>query len=200
LVSESESLLPDSSIALIPGFVSQAEADRLFDRLRRRISWRRDNVRLFGREHPIPRLHQWYGDPGAHYRWSGLVLEPQPWFAELDELRNKIERSTGNRFNSVLANLYRDGNDSMGWHSDDEPELGAEPFIASLSLGASRDLLLRHRDRESGISTASVPLTHGSLLLMGGLTQSNWQHALPKRRRVTEPRLNLTFRRIVTRA
>jgi alkylated DNA repair dioxygenase AlkB len=121
-------------------------------------------------------------------------MEPLPWLHPLHELRRLVSKAAGCNFNSVLVNLYRDGNDSMGWHSDNEPELGAAPVIASISLGATRDFHVRSR-RGAG-DVQSIPLTHGSLLVMHGSSQSEWQHALPRRKRVTEPRINLTFRLI----
>ena len=177
------------------GFLADQEATLLLDELRHSLAWRQDTIRLFGKRHPIPRLHQWYGDHGASYKWSGLVMQPRRWPAPLVALKARIEAASGARFNSVLANLYRDGNDSMGWHADDEPELGKHPVIASLSLGANRDFLLRHRAKQR--PTEYLSLGHGSLLLMAGATQQYWQHALPKRRRVSAPRINLTFRWII---
>jgi len=181
-------------IEFCPGFLSVAESDNYLQALSEQVVWRRDEVTLFGRTHPIPRLHQWYADKGLSYTWSGLTMQPQPWFTELQNLRNAVAPFAGEAFNSVLINLYRDGNDSMGWHSDDEAELGPAPVIASVSLGAARDFQLRER---GGVGKHTVQLTHGSLLVMRGATQSRWQHALPKRRRVVEPRINLTFRRII---
>lgn len=178
------------------GFLPKREANRLLDELRQGLAWQQDTIRLFGKRHAIPRLHQWYGDPDTTYKWSGLVMEPLPWPPEVHVIKQQVEAASQARFNSVLANLYRDGNDSMGWHADDEPELGDEPVIASLSLGADRDFLLRHRTRE--LPTKYLRLEHGSLLIMAGTTQQYWQHALPKRRRVSAPRINLTFRRTKT--
>lgn len=123
-------------------------------------------------------------------------MSPQPWLPELTELRTSIERATGTPFNSVLINLYRDGADSMGWHADDEPELGDQPIIASMSLGAERDFVMRRREQTSLHKKQVIQLKHGSLLLMQGDTQRFWHHALPKRRKITTPRINLTFRRI----
>ena len=142
-----------------------------------------------------PRLSAWYGDPSARYAYSGLSLEPIPWFPVLAEIKAEVEAASGAVFNSVLANLYRDGADSMGWHSDDEPELGERPVIASASFGAIRRFRLRHRHRRE-LDPVAVPLNHGSLLIMKGDTQSNWKHQIPKTRKVSEPRVNLTFRTI----
>lgn len=189
--------LPGGCLRFWPGFLPAAEATRLQQTLATSLDWQRDRVRLFGREHLIPRRHQWYGDSDASYSWSGLQMQPLPWTAELRDVRDRVAAVTATSYNSVLANLYRDGRDSMGWHADDESELGRDPVIASLSLGAERDLLFRRSDRGSrDARSRKLALTHGSLLLMTGSTQHNWQHALPKRTRVSEPRINLTFRLI----
>lgn len=189
--------LPGGALRLWPDFLGRSEATGLLARLFEGLAWQSDRVRLFGREHPIPRQHQWYGDAGAGYRWSGLEMQPLAWTPELADLRGRLETEVGVSFNSVLANLYRDGRDSMGWHADDEPELGKQPVIASISLGAERDLLLRRKTgRVRGERSVKLRLPHGSLLIMSGDTQHNWQHALPRRTRLSEPRINLTFRRI----
>lgn len=186
--------LPDGDVRIRRNFLSQTAADDYFARLRAEVDWRRDSIRLFGRSHPIPRLHQWYSDPGVEYRWSGLRMRPRPWTDALARLRERVSSAVGCSFNSVLVNLYRDGDDSMGWHADDEAELGDQPVIASVSLGAERDFVLRRRDRNSADRGNTIALAHGSLLVMAGQTQRHWQHALPKRRRITRPRINLTFR------
>ena len=179
------------------------EASALFSELESTLPWRQESIQLFGRTVAIPRLQSWHGDPGASYRYSGLDLEPEPWTPLLAELRARLETvELGAQFNSVLANLYRDGQDSMGWHADDEPELGAEPVIASLSLGETRTFQLRHRTDRS-IARIDLDLPSGSLLWMAGKTQTHWQHALPKRggkRRTWGARINLTFRRIYSPA
>lgn len=181
-----------------PGFLAPGEADRLFDSLWRNLHWERREIVLFGRRLLQPRLVAWYGDPGASYRYSGLTLQPRPWPRALAGLRRQIERRSGCRFNAVLANGYRDGADSMGWHSDDEPELGVRPCIASLSLGAERVFLLRPRTPDAHGKRPSMRqvLEHGSLLLMRGDSQALYQHSLPKTRRPVGPRINLTFRRV----
>jgi len=181
------------------------------DHLEAAIRWEQPLVRVYGRQHRVPRLVAWVGDAGCSYRYSGHRHHPLPWTAELDELRDRLERSLGLRFNSLLLNRYRDGLDRMGWHADDEPELECHHPIASLSLGASRDLRFRPRhapasaDRgREGVaheaSTAAAPfalnLADGDLLLMNPPTQQHWLHALPTRRRVPGARLNLTFRRL----
>jgi alkylated DNA repair dioxygenase AlkB len=188
--------LPRAEICLWPAFLGGAAADRLMLQLRQELPWRRDRVQVFGRAHPIPRLHSWHGDGGARYRWSGLTQAPQAWTPALTELRDQLEAHLDCRFNSVLANLYRDGRDHMGWHADNEPELGPAPVIASISVGAERDFMLRYRGPGEPVDTSRIALPHGSLLVMQGSTQQYWQHSLPRRLRVAEPRINLTFRNV----
>ncbi|MCA9660769.1 MAG: alpha-ketoglutarate-dependent dioxygenase AlkB [Myxococcales bacterium] len=188
--------LPDAELSLDRGFLPRDEADRLFAALRDEVAWRQDEVLVFGRRHAVPRLHQWYGEPGLVYRWSGIAMTPEPWTPAVAALRRRLEASVGVRFNSALINLYRDGRDCVGWHADDEAELGPRPRIASVSLGAGRDFVLRHRERRD-LGTTKIHLTHGSLLVMGGATQEAWVHALPRRLRVREARINLTFRTIM---
>ena len=191
--------IANADIRLLRDFLPSKRASQLQELLTEQVAWRRDHVQLFGKRHPIPRLHQWYGEPGAIYRWSGIEMQPQPWLDELVLVRDRLQNLLDQTFNSTLINLYRDGNDSMGWHADDEKELGGQPVIASISLGSTRDFLLRPKDKSTG-ATQSIPLTHGSLLLMKGQTQHQWQHSLPKRLRCREPRINLTFRQIETAA
>jgi alkylated DNA repair dioxygenase AlkB len=186
--------LPEGQLHLAAGWLGAEEADALFETLRAQVPWEVHRIRIFGREVDSPRLSCWIGDPDASYVYSRTRFEPRPWLPALLELRERLHADTGARFNSVLANLYRSGADAMGWHADDEPELGARPVIASLSLGARRRFLLRHR-RERDRRLA-LDLPHGSLLLMSGDTQANWQHALPRTARPAGPRINLTFRLI----
>ncbi|WP_035565058.1 alpha-ketoglutarate-dependent dioxygenase AlkB family protein [Hymenobacter sp. IS2118] len=188
--------LPQADLLFDPAFLPLTEADALLAQLIREVAWEQRSIRMFGKELPQPRLTAWYGDPDAHYSYSGLAWEPQPWTPVLLQLRQRIEAATGAAFNSVLLNYYRNGRDSMGWHADDEPELGPVPAIASLSLGATRRFRLRPR---AGLAAApyGLDLPTGSLLLMRGPTQQHWQHALPKTARPMGPRLNLTFRQVV---
>jgi alkylated DNA repair dioxygenase AlkB len=172
-----------------------ADADDYFVRLRDEIPWQQHRLQLFGRAVDAPRLSCWIGDADAVYVYSRTRFEPLPWTPVVAALRDDLTRRFGMRFNSVLANLYRDGRDSMGWHSDDEPELGPAPVIASLSFGAVRTFRLR--ERATRMAALSLDLTHGSLLVMAGDTQRLYQHALPKRAGVDGARINLTFRRIV---
>src|SRR5690606_7136118 len=128
------------------GYLPPAAATKLLRRLIDLVPWRHDKIRMFGKEHDLPRLQQWYGDPGHVYVWSGIKMAPLPWTPELEEVRDGVQRATGRKFNSVLLNYYRDGEDTVSWHADDEPGLGLTPFIASLSVGAERDFLLRRAD------------------------------------------------------
>jgi alkylated DNA repair dioxygenase AlkB len=193
--------LADADIRYAENWLSRAEADALFERLLHDISWERHRLSMFGREVDSPRLSCWIGDPGAIYTYSRTRFEPHPWPSSLLSLRGRIESFCGARFNSVLANLYRDGQDSMGWHSDDEPELGLHPVIASVSLGAERRFRLRRKlPRGRRATPLGLPLAHGSLLCMAGDTQRHYQHEVPKVIGVSGPRINLTFRLIDTSA
>jgi alkylated DNA repair dioxygenase AlkB len=184
--------LPDADIAFYPSVLDEQESDRFFTQLTETIDWRQDSITIYGRSMPQPRLTAWYGDTGKSYTYSGITMHPSPWTHTLLELKAKAEDVSGVVFNSVLLNLYRDGNDSMGWHSDDEPELGPSPVIGSLSLGGTRRFMLRHR-AEKGLKH-QLELTSGSFLLMQGTTQHYWQHQIPKTKRPVAPRINLTFR------
>jgi alkylated DNA repair dioxygenase AlkB len=190
--------LPDADVTLWPRWLPRDRADALLAALLIDIPWSVHRIRMFGRLVDSPRLSCWIGDPGTGYTYSGTRFEPQPWPPALLELREPLERVCAARFNSVLANLYRDGNDSMGWHSDDEPELGERPVIASLSLGAERRFRLRRKlPRGTPVAprdTVGLALPHGSLLCMAGETQHHYRHDLPKTRAPVGARINLTFR------
>jgi alkylated DNA repair dioxygenase AlkB len=190
--AEAERLvLPEAELDWWPEFLALSERAALIDALREEIPWEQHYVRLFGRKRASPRLSCWIGDPDAVYTYSRVRFEPRPWTPTLLELRTRVERACEAHFNSVLANRYRSGADSMGFHSDDEPELGPEPVIASLSLGATRRFVLKHRTRAL---RRELPLGDGSLLVMRGSTQRCWQHAVPREVRVGGERINLTFR------
>jgi alkylated DNA repair dioxygenase AlkB len=186
--------LPQADLEYSPRWVSVELADRWLEALSAETPWTQPNIKLYGREFAVPRLVAWHGDAKARYRYSGLVHEPLPWTPLLSEIREQVETQVGQRLNGVLLNLYRDGQDAMGWHSDDEPELGPEPLVVSLNLGAIR----RFDFRRKGASRIehSLELEHGSLLVMRGATQHYWQHQIARTRKVTEPRLNLTFRQL----
>ena len=183
--------LPDAALHYRADWLPAADADALFAVLTATIPWERHRLRLFGREIDAPRLSCWIGDLGAAYTYSHVRFAPRPWPPALATLRARLEIACDARFNSVLANLYLDGRDSMGWHSDDEPELGADPVIASISLGGVRRFRLRARSGGAGLT---LELAHGSLLLMAGATQRLYRHDLPKTRAAVAPRINLTFR------
>lgn len=159
------------------------------------VPWRAEHIVIWGRSRPQPRLTAWFGDPGTEYSYSGLRLTPIPWTPLLQTIRQEVESVAGVGFNSVLANYYRDQNDGMGFHSDDEPELGPQPVIASVSLGERRTFVLKHRTRRD-LPPVRLPLDSGSLLLMRGATQHHWKHGIGKLTRPCGPRVNLTFRRI----
>lgn len=186
--------LVEGQARLWPAAFAAGEADRLLAELRRTIDWQQEEIVIFGQRRPVPRLVAWHGDPGASYTYSGTPHEPLPWTPALEQVRRRVQALSRQYFNAVLLNLYRDGRDGMGWHSDDEPELGPEPAIASVSLGAVRRFCLRHRRRKGMRAELSLP--HGSLLLMSGATQRHWVHAVPKTAVPTGERINLTFRRV----
>jgi alkylated DNA repair dioxygenase AlkB len=171
------------------------DADALRDALLREIPWERHRIRVFGREVDSPRLSCWIGDEGTAYTYSRTRFEPRAWTPALSAIREALASRFALRFNSVLANLYRDGRDSMGWHSDAEPELGREPVIASLSFGAPRKFRFRSRDTREILG--SIELAQGSLLVMAGATQRLYQHDLPQSARLEDARINLTFREIL---
>jgi alkylated DNA repair dioxygenase AlkB len=185
--------LPGADIRLAQ-FCDAHAAQSWFARLRDEVQWERHRLRLFGREVDSPRLSCWIGDCEAVYTYSGTRFTPREWTPACSELRERVSVLCGERYNSVLCNLYRDGRDSMGWHSDDETELGPQPCIASLSFGAPRRFRLRHK-RDPALRL-EIELGSGNLLVMSGATQRNYRHDLPKSARVTGPRINLTFRTI----
>ncbi len=184
----------DAEVLLYSDIFSSSEGQSLFQDLFNSIEWRQESIRMFGKRVLQPRLTAWCGDDGLTYKYSGITLTAERWIEPLLVIKNRIEPILGCSFNSVLINLYRDGNDSMGWHRDNEKELGPQPVIASVSLGAERVFQLRrYRSKEKSIS---VPLSSGSLLVMRGDCQTFWEHQIPKTSRVVGQRINLTFRRI----
>lgn len=190
--------LPGAELELLPAWLEPAEADALLHSLLEQVQWEVHRIRMFGRMVDSPRMSSWIGDAGARYRYSGTAFEPRPWTRSLQALRGRLASDLGTDFNSVLANRYRSGSDCMGWHSDDEPELGPMPVIASVSLGATRRFLLKHRQDAS--IKAGFALGHGSLLVMRGATQRCYRHCLPRTARPVGERVNLTFRKIVASA
>lgn len=185
--------LPDAEVTLHPAFFNVAESDNFFARLRQEIAWRQGRITLWGKTHDEPRLTAWYGDEGKSYSYSGLVLHPLPWTPLLLEIKARVDAAANTSFNSVLLNLYRKGRDSNGWHQDNEPELGVNPVIASVSFGAVRRFQMRHKFRQD-LERLDLDLPHGSLLLMTGATQHCWQHQIPKTAKPVGERINLTFR------
>lgn len=185
--------LPDAEVALFSEFFSPAESDQLFARLLANTQWGQGEIKLYGKFHPEPRLTAWHGDEGKQYSYSGLTLHPLPWTETLLTIKARVDEAAGVTFNSVLLNLYRDGRDSNGWHQDNEPELGRNPVIASVSLGATRRFQMRHK-RRADLPRFDIDLEHGSLLLMSGPTQHFWQHQIPKTAKPVGQRINLTFR------
>lgn len=181
-------------VQLYKQFYPQNEADSLFVSLLTGIAWAEEEIFLFDKRVKVPRLMCWYGDADAYYRYSGVNHIPTPWLPELLAIKSKLERQCRYNFNSVLANLYRDANDSMGYHADNEKELGANPTIASLSLGDERLFKLQHKKTKQKLN---INLAHGDLLVMGGTCQSFWLHSVPKTKAQKSARINLTFRKII---
>ncbi len=191
-LSQTETLL-DGLLDFYPQAIRHNQA--LLAQLRQTLPWSQDSVFLYGRTHRIPRLQCWIADPGVEYSYSGKQLINHPWPETLNRLRDELNKAFGLQLNSVLCNLYRDGQDSMGWHSDDEPELGPDPGIISVTLGAERDFSLRLKGTTRQNSKLALP--DGSLLYMKPGMQRRWEHAVPKRAGVSSARINLTFREII---
>jgi alkylated DNA repair dioxygenase AlkB len=188
-------LLPhDGEAIYYPGDLLPLSNPSWLDILTDSIAWSNDTVKMFGKTLTLNRKSAWYGDPGAAYSYSGIRREPLKWTEELLMIKKSCEEVSNATFNSVLCNYYHDGKDGMGWHCDDERELGKEPIIASVSFGAERIFAFKHRNSKERIN---IRLEHGSMLIMRGQTQHSWQHALPKSTIVHEPRINLTFRNIL---
>jgi alkylated DNA repair dioxygenase AlkB len=183
----------DGEVLLYERFFSQFESDRFYETLRKQVLWQQDTIKVYGKSHPLPRLTAWYGDSGKGYTYSGIPMRPHPWSRDLLSIKEKLESKAGVSFSSVLLNLYRTGQDSVSWHRDDEPELGRNPIIGSVSFGETRTFQLRHLTRKD-LPRVDIPLTHGSFLLMRGPTQHHWEHQIPKTSRSIKPRINLTFR------
>lgn len=182
----------DPGVVYYRNFLAQADADRYFRALLRDAAWRQESVMMYGKRLAVPRLTAWFADPGVRYTYSNINNAPMSWTTELAELRREVEAFLGVPFNSVLLNRYRDGNDSVAWHADDETELGDRPTIASVSLGSTRTFRLRGAaDRAP---RASIELEPGSLLVMSGDSQNAYHHSVPKELRPVGERINLTFR------
>ena len=186
--------LPDAELFFYPQLLESNQADILLASLRQEIEWTQNTIRFYGKESLVPRLEAWYGDPGMSYSYSGIRMDPLPWTEDLLEIKKIIEPVSMTTFNSVLINFYRDGKDRVAWHSDDEKELGRNPVIGSVSLGAERKFKLRHKDFTQNGQQAEIMLAHGSLLMMKGPTQRFWKHEVPRTARPVGKRVNLTFR------
>lgn len=186
--------LPDATLEYFPNFYTETESDALLKYFLNLEIWQQDKIKLFGKEILQPRLTALFGKENKPYTYSGLTMHPKPFTAELKKIATKCEEFCKENFNTCLANLYRDGSDSMGWHADDEKELGKEPVIASVSLGAERIFHFRHKSKPA--LKYKLNLSHGSLLIMKGTTQEYWKHQLPKTKKKVGPRVNLTFRKI----
>lgn len=188
-------LLPYDGIVNYHGKTfNNKEAQHYLDTLLQTIAWKNDEVIIFGKRIVTKRKTVWYGEPGLSYTYSGIARKALPWIKELQEIKTIVEKISNTRFNSCLLNLYHNGDEGMSWHSDDEPELGKENIIASVSFGAERKFSFKHKQTKQ---TLSVMLENGSVLIMKGSTQANWLHCLPKTKKITKPRINLTFRTII---
>lgn len=186
--------LPDAEIIYSPDFLSAVEADSLFQELLKNTPWQQDEITVYGKKHLQPRLTALYGNEGKPYSYSNITMQPHYWTLTLQKIKSLVENFAETNFTTVLLNYYRDGSDSNGWHADNEKELGTNPVIASLSLGAERSFQLKHNSDIS--QKKNIILENGSLLLMKGTTQHFWKHQIPKTAKPVGPRINLTFRTI----
>lgn len=184
--------LPDAEIIYFPTFLKKEEADILYNELVKNTPWQQDEITVYGKTYLQPRLTALYGNQGKSYSYSNITMQPHEWTLPLQKIKSAIEMVSNINFTTVLLNYYRNGNDSNGWHADNEKELGVNPIIASLSFGAERTFQLKHNF--DATLKKSIILEHGSLLLMKGPTQHFWKHQIPKTSKPTGPRLNLTFR------
>jgi alkylated DNA repair dioxygenase AlkB len=189
--------LLDGEVWYMKNFIPLDKANAYFKSFIEQISWRQEEIKMYGKTYPVPRKTAWYGYEGFNYKYSGILCNPEPWTKELLGIKRVIESFLpDSRFNSVLINLYRDGSDKVSWHADDEKGLGTNPLIASVSLGATRRFDLKHKtNRDEKLQLELVP---GSLIIMKGALQHNWLHQIPVQKRILDPRINLTFRTIVS--
>jgi alkylated DNA repair dioxygenase AlkB len=186
--------LPDAELVYIPNFLSDKIALEYFDTLKKDTSWQEDDITIFGKTYKQPRLTALYGESKKPYSYSNITMQPVQLTKTLSKLKMLVEKEANVKFSSVLLNLYRNGNDSNGWHADNEKELGTNPIIASLSLGTNRIFQFKHRHIKS--EKYKIVLENGSLLIMSGEMQHNWLHQIPKTKKTIGERINLTFRRI----
>lgn len=184
--------LPDSDIWYYPNFFTTDEANHYFNYLKKDTPWQQDDITVFGKTYPQPRLTALYGNNGKPYSYSNITMQPHEFSEELQTMKERIEITAQTKFTTCLLNLYRDGKDSNGWHADNEKELGINPVIASVTLGQERFFHLKHRTDKS--LKHKILLEHGSLLLMKGETQHHWLHQIPKTAKPIQERINLTFR------
>ena len=184
--------VPDAEIEYYPNFFESQRANELFEKLKTEIPWQQDQITIFGKTHPQPRLTSLFGNEGRPYSYSNIVMQPNAWTPLLMFIKNEIEEVCHENFTTVLLNYYRDGKDSNGWHADNERELGRNPVIASVSFGAERSFHLQHNTLKE--QKLKIILEHGSLLIMKGTTQHFWKHQVPKTAKEIGPRINLTFR------
>jgi alkylated DNA repair dioxygenase AlkB len=191
-----QNLLPyKGELLYLPAFLSKEMSDGLFSSLIQNVPWKQEPVRIFGRMLMQPRLTASYADAGISYGYSGITLKTLEWTEELLAIKKLVEKDAGQTFNTALLNYYRNGSDSMGWHRDNERQLGPEPAIASVTLGAERKFQLRNYETKK--DTITLLPAHGSLIIMRGVSQQHWEHRLPKDPRVGEARINITFREII---
>ena len=188
---EGLTVIENGEYVFYPNFFTKSESDAFLKNLHNNIVWKQESMNMYGKKIDFPRLTAWYGNNDKPYSFSGITLQPHPWTSEILTIKNKIEPIPKTEFNSVLLNLYRDGNDSISWHTDEEKELGINPTIASVNFGATRKFQLRHIKTKEKLE---IELTHGSLLIMQGELQHFWQHQVPKTSKVVGERINLTFR------
>ncbi|WP_179345985.1 alpha-ketoglutarate-dependent dioxygenase AlkB family protein [Winogradskyella ursingii] len=187
--------LPNAELIYVPDFFSEAEANNYFETLKSKTSWQQDDIKVFGKTYKQPRLTALFGEGDQAYSYSNIVMHPEPFTKELKVIKNKVERISNSEFNTVLLNLYRDGNDSNGWHADNEKELGKNPVIASVSFGEKRPFHFKHKTLKE--QRHKLNLNHGSLLIMKGEMQHYWVHQIAKTKQNIEPRINLTFRKLI---
>lgn len=192
--------LSEGDVTYFPHALSKNDADTFFELLKAELPWRQDSIRLFGKPVKIPRLQSWHGDDDCTYTYSNLTMPPNPWTNSLLSIKDCCEAlcaaTQNTKFNSVLANWYRDGQDSMSFHSDDEPELGINPVIASVTLGEARPFVFKHKETKEKYTQV---LEHGSVLIMAGTTQSHYVHGIAKTAKPIGGRINLTFRHLIHR-
>jgi alkylated DNA repair dioxygenase AlkB len=185
----------DADVSYFPDFFSLEESKLLYQNLTEKIKWQQDFIKIYGKTIPLPRLTAWYGETDKNYSYSGILMKPHKWNSDLLLIKEKVETIAKVNFNGLLLNFYRNGVDSMGWHADNEPELGINPVIASVSFGETR--LFQFKHQENSNLKSQIALENGSLLLMQGITQHKWLHQIPKTTKILKPRINLTFRVII---